>query len=241
MENYQEAVAQNNRGVAYMGDNIKTSKALFGNAARALLNKDMPSSEALSHMNAGALRGELSDHISSKDINAHCNQGTLDTVVPDTFLLALNLSPSETAYSLDPQDNMYIASAIVVFNLGIAYHRHGLELEESGQAGLQMLRSGRSFYLKSQVLLQNIGATTSKSSGNALIDFMHLSILNNLGHIASHLSELETSKGYFGLLILFGTTVNHEANDAILGPLKLSYLSSALATLYPSAESACAA
>jgi hypothetical protein len=82
----------------------------------------------------------------------------------------------------------------------------------------------------------------SESSGNALIDLISMSILNNLIHVTSMLSEIEESKGYSGLLILFIVTVrNHEAYDAMLGPLKSSFLASAFAMLSPCTEIACAA
>jgi hypothetical protein len=91
--------------------------------------------------------------------------------------------------------NMF--SALLVFNLGIVCHETSLLQGGASHSSASHAFKARVLYERSNQLLISVVVTTttmaSTSTGNVIVDLLHMSLLNNQAQLCVELSEYEKS------------------------------------------------
>lgn len=113
------------------------------------------------------------------------------------------ISAESGAYSPHPLVNSAVISTIVIFNLACVYHLKGLREKAVNES---RLRKAFSLYSKANLLLADAGAIT-RSTGNAIVDMISMSIANNLAQVSFELTNYQESRQHFERLIRFALTV----------------------------------
>jgi hypothetical protein len=107
-----------------------------------------------------------------------------------------------------------VFAALLVFNLGIVCHQTSLQQgggsQSSSSSSSHAFNKARTLYEHSSQLLIRSGVTTSiasaeeerssSSTGNAIVDLMHMSLLNNQAQLCVECSEYEMSLHLLGRL-----------------------------------------
>lgn len=106
------------------------------------------------------------------------------------------------AYSLNDVVDVTVASSIVLFNLALIHHIKGLKESSS-----RYLLKAESFYCRSYQLLVDTGLDLGRS-GNPVIDFISMALLNNAAQVGRELCHSELSREQFQKLLKVATQVN---------------------------------
>jgi hypothetical protein len=193
MNDYHIAAALNTERVVAIGDDLGASMGLFRRAIVALQYH---------------LTDENEDTRSQRDEAGNIIEFTR-YVMNGTFLQAIRLMPSVTAYAPDPLVNTGVASAIVIFNMAIVSNRQAL-LRDDGERpeSNRMLRRAQSLYLMAQRTLQDQGVSITQCSGLGDTDLMVMAMLHNLGQISHILSDSEGCTINVTNLLTFADTVD---------------------------------
>jgi tetratricopeptide (TPR) repeat protein len=176
MNSYGLAVALNNDGASSMERDLSRSVGLFRRALQTLQGH-------LTEIEEGNVHGEVNKltHISHKYKTNH------------TFHQAIKLNPSASAYSSDPLANAEVASAIVIFNLAIAYDRQANRAEDDGPYSDRPARATR-LYLMALRILQDMGWPVTQSCGHAELDLMVMALFHNTGQLEYFNSNSDTGE-----------------------------------------------
>jgi tetratricopeptide (TPR) repeat protein len=165
MNSYDLVVALNNDGASSIERDLNGSIRLF---RRAL----------------GILQDNLNDN---EEDDAQDGIGTVKHIshtfkVYHTFHQAIKLNPSASAYSSEPLISAGVVSAIVVFNLAIAYDRKAHRAEDDGPYSHRSARA-KSLYLMALRILQDMGWPMTQSCGHAELDLMVMALFHNTGQL----------------------------------------------------------
>lgn len=115
----------------------------------------------------------------------------------------ITLESAQQAYSTDGLTNLAIAAGIIMFNIAVVYHLKGLEEK---CVGLGKLEKAKSYYMKSLSLLSDAGVG-ARSTQNAIVDFLMMTLLNNMAQVCFELSSYDVSRMHFDRLVRFALTV----------------------------------
>lgn len=129
------------------------------------------------------------------------------SLIDNVFVRAFHLIDSTdgaTAYSQDPLTNISVAFAIVLFNMGIAFHWQALHEELSVSscspdpnthvAWYDCLTRAKLLYLKAQFIFNKLGITNEAACGHAVIDLVSMALLNNLAQVCQAFEDRNIRK-----------------------------------------------
>lgn len=250
-----EATLLNNHGVAcFQAGELSAALDLFRQALQATIGQIHPQETTTSASNKhqhypspraasnpATVASETSPAPAQQQRGAAGEQGESSVWMLNAYARAINLIPTEMAYSQDALVNATIVSSIVLFNLALVYHVKGLDgFDNVSQA---RLIKARSLYMKVRTLLTEAGISDSTSSGNPVIDILTMASLNNLGQSAYYLSEYEQSQAHFEELVRYASSVKPSPQDdeethALLEFHKSMFLFNAVALKPPTLASA---
>ncbi|GKY97610.1 hypothetical protein MPSEU_000719400 [Mayamaea pseudoterrestris] len=230
---YQEAVDENNHGVAKLeaGD-LRSALEHFSLALKYTMGdldplaRELPQGvrnvtkhtdvHAPSHRRSGSGEPPATTRPKPRDA-ASLQEGKMNPIsAPFAYGRGINLIPHESAYSPDPLINTTVVSSIIIFNLSIIYHLKGLE----GRCMSDMrLRKAKSLYQKAHNLLADAGVPLNATS-NPVIDMLSMALYNNLAHVTFEMQAYDESRKFFDSLIRFAlTVVPNLYGDAYVGSL----------------------
>ena len=101
---------------------------------------------------------------------------------------ANDIEPS-TYFSSNPSEDFKIRSSIVIFNLGLVFHLRGesvscQDLYHTQQRYLFLGKAMKLYHQSARLLMDTIRCYDGCSTGNILVDVLHMSLLNNLAQVS---------------------------------------------------------
>ena len=101
---------------------------------------------------------------------------------------ANDIEPS-TYFSSNPSEDFKIRSSIVIFNLGLVFHLRGESVScqdpyHTQQRYLFLGKAMKLYHQSARLLLDTIRCYDGCSTGNILVDVLHMSLLNNLAQVS---------------------------------------------------------
>ena len=140
----------------------------------------------------------------TKGMKAFATSKSSDRRLSSDYMFAqgVTLMEESGAYSLDNVVDVTVASSIVLFNLALIHHIKGLKQNSS-----KYLVKAESFYCRSYQLLVDTGLDLG-CSGNPVIDFVSMALLNNAAQVGRELCHSELSQQQFHRLMKVATQVN---------------------------------
>jgi hypothetical protein len=210
-----QAVRLNNRGVAYLEKgNLHKSFGLFRDALRSTMDQLRNTSESEASVGTAdpsvtrSSEGTMQQLWRLKGMAAFASSRTTRRIIaPCDFVFSqgITLMEESNAYSLNDVVDITVASSIVLFNLALIHHMRGLTASSS-----KYLVRAESFYCRSYQLLVETGLPLGRS-GNPVIDFVSMALLNNAAQVGRELCHSELSQEQFRKLLQVATQVNTES------------------------------
>ena len=205
-------VLLNNRGVAYLEmGNYAKAFALFRDALRNTMAnlRETTESEAQDEEVPQLSHKDCPEVWKNKGMEAFADLKYLPRLssygpVNSEYLFSegITLMEEEDAYSPNKLVDVSVASSIVLFNLALIHHLKGLKDNSS-----KYLIKAESFYQKSFALLAETGLLLGRT-GNPVIDFVAMALLNNAAQVGRELCHSEQSKQHFTELLAIALQVN---------------------------------
>ena len=152
------------------------------------------------------------------------------TSLPFVHAEGILLMPTSTAFSTDVLLSSTITSSIVVFNMALANHLQALH---GRSVNLKQLAVARTLYLKSFLLLKDVGILKETSTGGVhpMVDLLVMALCNNLAQTNYEIGDDAEARLYFGHLAQYASTVDNSAqyaDDAMAATMVHHYKSSFL-------------
>jgi hypothetical protein len=205
-----QAVHLNNRGVAYLEKgHLHKSFTIFRDALRSTMNRLGNTSEsevaAIAPIVTGSSEGAKLQLWKLKGMAAFASSKPTSRIVsPCDFMFShgITLMEESSAYSLNDVVDITVASSIILFNLALVHHIKGLTESSS-----KYLIRAESFYCRSYQLIVDTGLDLGRS-GNPVIDFLSMALLNNAAQVGRELCHSELSQEQFRKLLQVATQIN---------------------------------
>jgi hypothetical protein len=205
-----QAVHLNNRGVAYLEKgHLHKAFSLFRDALRSTMNQLRSTSESevatTAPIDTRAPEGAKQPLWRLKGMAAFASSKASTRIVsPCDFMFSqgIILMEESGAYSLNDVVDITVTSSIALFNLALIHHIKGLTESSS-----KYLIRAESFYCRSYQLLVESGLDLGRS-GNPVIDFVSMALLNNAAQVGRELCHSELSQEQFRKLLQVATQIN---------------------------------